>query len=89
MKTIVNKTRRPLRIKLSQGRVLHLGPAKEGRVGDIDAERATVTKLSEAGDIKISDDAGLGGSRGTGAAAGSLHPEGPHRQFSRTKRGDR
>ena len=89
MKTIVNKTRRPLRIKLSQGRVLHLGPNKDGRIGDLDAERATVTQLIDAGDVQIFDDTGSGRSRGTGGAAGSMNSEGPHRQFSRTKRGDR
>ncbi|SVC92625.1 uncharacterized protein METZ01_LOCUS345479, partial [marine metagenome] len=32
MKTIINKTGRPLKITLSQGRVLRLGPRKEGQI---------------------------------------------------------
>ena len=89
MKTIVNKTRRPLRVKLSQGRVLHLGPAKEGRIGVQDAARETVKRLVEAGEIEVFDDASAGGSRGSTGTAGPTHAGGPHRQFSGSKRGDR
>lgn len=89
MKTIVNKTRRPLRIKLSQGRVLHLGPSKEGRIGAQDAERETVRRLIEASEVELFDDASAGGSRGSRGAAGPVHAAGPHRQFSGSKRGDR
>ena len=42
MKTIINKTGRPLKITLSQGRVLRLGPRKEGQIATPDAERETV-----------------------------------------------
>ena len=89
MKTIVNKTRRPMRIKLSQGRVLHLGPAKEGRIGVHDAARETVKRLVEAGDVELFDDASSGGARGARGPAGHVHSDGPHRQFSGSKRGDR
>ena len=34
MKVIRNLTRRPLRVPLPGGKLLHLGPGKEGRVGD-------------------------------------------------------
>ena len=89
MKTIVNKTRRPLKIKLSQGRMLHLGPTKEGRIGAQDAGREAVKRLVEAGEIEIFDDASAGGSRGARGTAGPSHADGPHRQFSGSKRGDR
>ena len=42
MKTIVNKTMRPLRILLSRGRVLRLGPRKEGQVATQDADLESV-----------------------------------------------
>ena len=89
MKTIVNKTRRPLRVKLSQGRVLHLGPSKEGRIGTHDAERESVKRLVDAGDVEIFDDSARSGSRGAKGPVGGAHAEGPHRQFSGSKRGDR
>ncbi len=45
MKTIINKTGRPLKITLSQGRVLRLGPRKEGQIATPDAERESVKKM--------------------------------------------
>ena len=48
MKRIVNKTGRPLKIKLSQGRVLRLGPRKEGQIATHDAERESVQTSVEA-----------------------------------------
>ena len=89
MKTIVNKTHRPLKIKLSQGRVLHLGPAKEGQIATQDADRKSVQQLIESGDVEVYDDASRTGPRaGQGPASASLS-DGPHRQFSGSKRGDR
>ena len=75
MKTIVNKTRRPLKIKLAQGRVLRLGPAKEGQIATHDAERESVQEMIEAGEVDVFDDVSSSGStgpqrvRGTGGGA--------------------
>ncbi len=89
MKRIINKTRRPLRIKLSQGRVLRLGPAKEGQISTQDAERESVLKSVEADEVEIFDDVARSEVRtGTGSASRS-NPQAAHRQFSVTKRGDR
>ncbi|SVC78476.1 uncharacterized protein METZ01_LOCUS331330, partial [marine metagenome] len=49
MKTIVNKTGRPLKIRLSQGRILRLSPRKEGQIATHDAERESVRTMVEAG----------------------------------------
>ena len=89
MKTIVNKTRRPLKIKLSQGRVLRLGPAKEGQIATQDAERESVKKVVEAGDVEIIDDGSTTAGRGGKGPAGMAKSQGHHRQFSGSKRGDR
>ena len=89
MKRIVNKTNRPLKIKLSQGRVLRLGPAKEGQIATQDAERESVKKSVEANEVEIFDEVTRAGAR-TGAGSGSRsNPQAAHRQFSVTKRGDR
>ena len=48
MKTILNKTRRPLKIQLARGRVLRLGPDKEGQIATNDAEQETLQKMIEA-----------------------------------------
>ena len=62
MKMIVNKTRRPLKIKLAQGRVLRLGPAKEGQIATHDAERESVQKMIEAGEVEVFDSVSRSGS---------------------------
>ena len=54
MKTIVNKTRRPLKIKLAQGRVLRLGPAKEGQIATHDAEREFLRGFAVRGSVSVS-----------------------------------
>ena len=89
MKLIVNKTRRPLKIKLSQGRVLRLGPGKEGQIATHDAERESVQEIVKAGDVDIFDDVGRTGTRTGTGGGGRANPQAAHRQFSSAKRGDR
>ena len=90
MKTIVNKTRRPLKVKLAQGRVLRLGPAKEGQIATHDAERESVQKMIEAGEAEVFDDVSRSGSRArSGPAWGHRRSQGAHRRFSGPKHGDR
>ena len=66
MITILNQTARFLRITLSRGKVLRLGPRKEGQVSTQDAERDSVTQLVADGAIKI---VGVGPQAGSSAAA--------------------
>jgi len=67
MKTIVNKTLRPLRVGLPGGKVLHLGPKKSGQVADTAVEHAALRKLIDAGDIEIQGTGDEGGVEGGGA----------------------
>ena len=55
MKTVVNKTRAPLRIPLPRGKSLHLGPNKTGQIADGAEEHAAVKKLVDAGKLEIFD----------------------------------
>ena len=89
MRTIVNKTHRPLKIHLPQGKVLHLGPHKEGQIAPHALDSAGVKKLIEAGDIEL-----LGGdvhsdsvAREGGHAATDTH--GHHPNTAVHRRGDR
>jgi hypothetical protein len=66
MKTIVNRTRRPLKIQLHGGKVLHLGPGKTGQIADPNVERDSFKKLVEAGDVEV---LGEGDSAGPQAAS--------------------
>ena len=53
MRTIVNRTRRPLKIQLQGGKVLHLGPGKTGQVSDPTVERDSFRKLVDAGEVEV------------------------------------
>lgn len=57
MKTIVNKTRKPLKIHLPGGKVLHLGPSKTGQISDHAAEEDAIRRLIQAGQIEIAGEA--------------------------------
>jgi hypothetical protein len=62
MKTIRNKTPRPMKIRLPGGKTLHLGPAKSGQISDKAAAHATIRKLADDGLIELIDhEAPVGG----------------------------
>ena len=79
MKTIQNKTARPLRLSLPGGKTLHLGPGKTGQISDKALERESTRKLLDAGEIEIvSGDGPVPATEdGAGGAHGSTHG---HRQ---------
>ncbi len=72
MKTIKNKTNRPIRVPLPRGKFLHLGPTKSGQITTEAVEYAGLKKLVEAGEIEILEDgaAGAGGGPGSGGSGG-------------------
>ena len=79
MKTILNKTRKPLKIPVKGGKFLHLGPAKTGQISDQAAEAAALARLIKAGEIEIlADEAAGQGGGGTGGSVRSAthgHPQ--------------
>ena len=89
MKTVVNRTGRALKIPLSRGRVLRLGPRKEGQIATQDAERDLLKRRVESGEIEIFDDVSSGGRANSAARAGAARAQGGHARFSSAKRGDR
>jgi hypothetical protein len=56
MKTVVNKTQKPLSVPLPRGKVLHLGPGKTGQISSEAAEHPRLKKLVDAGEIEVFDD---------------------------------
>lgn len=76
MKTIVNKTVRPLRVPLPGGKVLHLGPKKNGQVADNAVEHPALRKLIEAGNLEVQGEgetAAAEGGGGEGPQGDSTH----------------
>jgi len=71
VKTILNKTYRPLRITFAGGKVLHLGPGKSGQIPDAAVEQKSVQALLKNATIEIFDD---GGSHVQGAPAPGAAP---------------
>ncbi len=55
MKTIRNKTFKPLKLTFSGGKVLHLGPGKTGQIPDGALDQKSVQALLKAATIEILD----------------------------------
>jgi hypothetical protein len=64
MKTVKNKTNRPLRVPLPRGKTVHLGPAKSAQITKEAAEHPGLKKLIDAGEIELVEE--QGGSAGAG-----------------------
>jgi hypothetical protein len=81
VKTILNKTNRPIKLTLAGGKVLHLGPAKTGQISDQAADAPSIRRKVKAGEIEISG--------GDGAAAtGIARDEGTPHQATQGHRPD-
>ena len=89
MPTILNKTNRPLRVNLPQGKTLHLGPRMEGQIAPQALDSAGVKKLVDAGELEVlgNDVLADSGNRDTGHAATDTH--GHHPNTTVPSRGDR
>ncbi len=79
MKTVVNKTHKPLRLHLPGGKVLHLGPLKSGQIADEAADQPAIRKLVEAGEIEIAGEPGSSqpASEDQSVPRGSAHGHAP------------
>ena len=53
MKSVVNRSRTPIKIHLPGGKTLHLGPGRTGQVSDAACERPSFMKLVKSGEIEI------------------------------------
>jgi hypothetical protein len=71
MKTVTNKTSKPLRVPLPQGKTLFLGPLKSGQIAPKAEEHPAVKKLVEAGQLEIQE-------AGKAGPSGHEHGHGPH-----------
>lgn len=89
MKTVVNRTGRALRIPLSRGRVLRLGPRKEGQIATHDAELDALSQRVKSGDVEIFDDASHLGRANPAVRGAANRTLGGHARFTQSKRGDR
>lgn len=88
MELIRNKTTKPLRVPLPNGKTLHLGPRQEGQISVHAVDHGPLMKLVETGDIEF-----LGSSALHSGREGKTHvhddTHGHHAQKIVKKRGDR
>ena len=89
MKTVLNKTHGPLKVHLSRGRLLRLGPGKTGQISVHDGDRESVKQLVAAGKLEVIDDNVSAATRGDSGVGGRSGRRGHHRSFATNKRGDR
>lgn len=76
MKTVSNKTQRPISVPLPRGKTLHLGPGRSAAIASNADDYAPLKKLVEAGQIEILDErndvaAGAAGGKAGRAWAGT------------------
>ena len=88
MITILNQTSRFLRISLSRGKVLRLGPRKEGQISTRDADLDTVKRLVGDGAVKVMGEGPQAGSSASSNPASRTNLQG-HLPRVSGRRGDR
>ena len=88
MITILNQTSRFLRIALSRGKVLRLGPRKEGQISTRDADLDTVKRLVGDGAVKVMGEGPQAGSSSSSNPASRTNLQG-HLPRVSGRRGDR
>jgi len=53
VKTITNKSHKPLKVPLPGGKFLHLGPLKSGQIADGAVDAPALKRLVKSGEIEI------------------------------------
>ena len=89
MITLLNQTSKFLRITLSRGKVLRLGPRKEGQISSNDAELDSIKRLVADGAIKGMGAGPLASSAAAANPALRTNVQGHHPRLSGGRRGDR
>jgi hypothetical protein len=89
MRSVTNKTNKPIAVPLPRGKLLRLGPRKTGQISSDDVEHPPLKKMAEAGEIEIHEEGhspqGGGGGGGVGPSGGPGHGTTPggHRSGDR------
>ena len=79
MRTVRNKSRKPLVVPLPRGKSLHLGPGKTGQISFQAVEHPPVQRMIAEGDLELmGDESGSGrGSAGNESVHESTHGHQP------------
>ena len=63
MRSVTNKTNKPLAVPLPRGKTLRLGPRKTGQISSDHVEHPPLKKMAEAGEIEIHEEGHSPGGR--------------------------
>jgi len=88
MRSVTNKTNKPIAVPLPRGKLLRLGPRKTGQISSDDVEHPPLKKMAEAGEIEIHEE---GHSPQGGGGSGVTPPGAPggHTTTGGHRSGDR
>lgn len=90
MKTILNKSARPIQVPLPRGKKIHLGPHRTGEIANNAIEHPPLIKLIEAGDLEIMGDGNSQADpRKAAVGTASTPANRPHGASSSHRSGDR
>ena len=75
MRSVTNKTQKPLGVPLPRGKILHLGPGRTGQISSNAVDHPQLRMLLDGGSIALSDEGSepAGGSGGGGRGMSSFH----------------
>jgi hypothetical protein len=73
MRSVTNKTNKPLAITLPRGKILRLGPRKTGQISTDDIDHPPLKKMADAGEIEIHEE---GHTPNKGGGPGRIAPTG-------------
>ena len=88
MRSVTNKTNKPLAVPLPRGKVLRLGPRKVGQISSDDLDYAPLKKLVEAGSIEIHEEGHVPPSGGAGGKTGPHGSQGHETTTGGRRSGD-
>lgn len=89
MKTVINKSRGPIKLLLPRGKSLHLGPGRTGQIADGAEDRPAIKKLIEQGTIEVYDEVASRKSGGGDGGPRHASTQTQGKSSFRTNKGDR
>jgi hypothetical protein len=89
MRSVTNKTNKPLAVPLPRGKILRLGPRKTGQISSDDLDHAPLRKLAESGQIEIHEEGHTPPSAGGGGGVGPAGAQGHATTTGGRRSGDR
>ena len=89
MRSVTNKTNKPLAIPLPRGKVLRIGPRKTGQISTDDIDHRPLKKMAEAGEIEIHEEGHTPNKGGTPARVAPTGVQGAATTSGGHRSGDR